>query len=64
MSLDLIASCTFSGPALPEPFVRFELETALMKPAYCRGQLARKGGCCKSHRGAPSNLWLAQAGAL
>lgn len=31
MPLDLIPDCTFIGPALPEPFVRFELEAALTK---------------------------------
>lgn len=31
MGLDLLQSCTFTGPALPEPFVQFELEKALKK---------------------------------
>ena len=30
MSLQL-ADCTFSGPALPEPFVKFDLEGILVK---------------------------------
>jgi hypothetical protein len=31
MSLDFLRDCTFIGPALPEPFVRFELEGELAK---------------------------------
>ncbi|MEK7863837.1 MAG: hypothetical protein AAB295_11310, partial [Chloroflexota bacterium] len=31
MALDLRTDCTFLGPAFPEPFVLFELETALSK---------------------------------
>jgi hypothetical protein len=31
MPLDLLDTCTFTGPALPEPFVRFELERELSK---------------------------------
>ena len=29
MPLDLTADCTFTGPALPEPFVKFNLEAEL-----------------------------------
>lgn len=31
MALDLLRECTFTGPALPEPFVRFELEKELTR---------------------------------
>jgi len=31
MTLELLQHCTFTGPALPEPFVRFELEKELTK---------------------------------
>jgi len=31
MPLDLLPACLFTGPALPEPFVRLELEQALAK---------------------------------
>ncbi|WP_129676538.1 hypothetical protein [Candidatus Chloroploca sp. Khr17] len=31
MPLDLLPACIFTGPALPEPFVRLELEQALTK---------------------------------
>jgi len=31
MPLDLLPACLFTGPALPEPFVRLELEQALVK---------------------------------
>jgi len=31
MTLELLQHCTFTGPALPEPFVRFELEKELIK---------------------------------
>lgn len=31
MPLELLQHCTFTGPALPEPFVRFELEKELTK---------------------------------
>lgn len=31
MALELLQQCTFTGPALPEPFVRFELEKELNK---------------------------------
>jgi len=31
MPLALLPDVSFSGPALPEPFVRFELEAALAK---------------------------------
>jgi hypothetical protein len=29
MPLDLTPDCTFTGPALPEPFVKFNLEAEL-----------------------------------
>ena len=31
MPLELLDHCTFNGPALPEPFVRFELEKELSR---------------------------------
>ncbi|MFB2833019.1 N-6 DNA methylase [Floridanema evergladense] len=31
MTIELLQHCTFTGPALPEPFVRFELEKELTK---------------------------------
>ena len=31
MALDILSECTFTGPALPEPFVQFELEKELNK---------------------------------
>lgn len=31
MALELLQHCTFTGPALPEPFVRFELENELSR---------------------------------
>ncbi|MFL9456936.1 MULTISPECIES: hypothetical protein [Nostocales] len=31
MPLALLQHCTFTGPALPKPFVRFELEKKLTK---------------------------------
>lgn len=31
MTLDVLRDCTFTGPALPEPFVRFELEKELTR---------------------------------
>src|SRR5262249_39402446 len=31
MALDLLRECTLTGPAFPEPFVRFELEKELAK---------------------------------
>ena len=31
MALDLLRECTLTGPAFPEPFVRFELEKELTK---------------------------------
>ena len=31
MPLDFLRDCAFTGPALPEPFVRFELESELAK---------------------------------
>jgi hypothetical protein len=40
MPLDLLPACLFVGPALPEPFVRLELEQALIKA----GLLAKTSG--------------------
>ncbi len=33
MPLDLTTDCTFTGPALPEPFVKFNLEAELNRLA-------------------------------
>src|SRR5436189_99545 len=33
MALDLTTDCTFTGPALPEPFVKFNLEAELSRLA-------------------------------
>ena len=50
MNLDL-GDCTFSGPALPEPFVRFELGVMLAKHDDIGGEtvndLARTLANCK-----------------
>jgi hypothetical protein len=43
MPLALLQHCTFTGPALPEPFVRFELEKELTKAKLLQKNTGNEG---------------------
>ncbi|MBD2014343.1 hypothetical protein H6F96_10205 [Microcoleus sp. FACHB-53] len=43
MALELLQQCTFTGPALPEPFVQFELEKELSKEKLLSKTMGQEG---------------------
>ncbi|WP_016953843.1 hypothetical protein [Anabaena sp. PCC 7108] len=43
MALEFLQHCTFTGPALPEPFVRFELEKELTKAKLLPKNTGKEG---------------------
>ena len=43
MALELSQHCTFTGPALPEPFVQFELEKELNKANLLPKSVGKEG---------------------
>jgi hypothetical protein len=43
MALEFLQHCTFTGPALPEPFVRFELEKELTKAKLLPKNAGKEG---------------------
>src|SRR5204863_8639553 len=49
MALNLTSDCTFTGPALPEPFVKFNLEAELNRLALLRKATGAEGRALDEH---------------